>query len=144
MYEKHFKLNARVFAGTAAGADMFISPQAAESLSRMKQALDAPDTIIAVTGHAGVGKSTLVSRTLHAISGKNAIVRIGEKRLDPDDVLEMLLVELGTARAPLGTIQKLRFFRQLLDRLATQNSRVLSLSRTRQRPVRKHCPNWRH
>ena len=103
---------------------MFISPQAAESLSRMKQALAAPDTIIAVTGHAGVGKSTLVSRTLHAISGKNAIVRIGEKRLDPDDVLEMLLVELGTARAPAGTIQKLRFFRQLLDRLATQNSRV--------------------
>ena len=103
---------------------MFISPQAAESLSRMKQALDAPDTIIAVTGHAGVGKSTLVSRTLHAITGKNAIVRIGEKRLDPDDVLEMLLVELGTARAPAGTIQKLRFFRQLLDRLATQNSRV--------------------
>ncbi len=78
---------------------MFISPQAAESLSRMKQGLAAPDTIIAVTGYAGVGKSTLVSRTLHAISGKNAIVRIGEKRLDPDDVLEMLLVELGTAKA---------------------------------------------
>ncbi len=124
MYEKHFKLNARVFAGTPVGADMFISPQIAESLSRMKQALVAPDTIITVTGHAGVGKSTFVSRTLHEISGKNAIVRIGDNKLDPDDVLAMLLVELGTARAPAGTIQKLRFFRQLLDRLATQNSRV--------------------
>ncbi len=124
MYEKHFKLNARVFADTPAGADMFVSPQIAESLARMKNALVAPDTIIAVTGPAGVGKSTLVSRTLHAISGKNAIVRIGEKRLDPDDVLKMLLVELGTAKAPAGTIQKLRFFRQLLDKLAKQNSRV--------------------
>lgn len=124
MYEKHFKLNARVFAGTPAGADIFVSPQTAESLARMKNALTAPDTVIAVTGHAGVGKSTLVSRTLHAISGKNAIVRIGDEKLDPDYVLEMLLVELGTAKAPPGTIQKLRFFRQLLDRLATQNSRV--------------------
>lgn len=124
MYEKHFKLNARVFAGTPAGADIFVSPQTAESLARMKNALAAPDTVIAITGHAGVGKSTLVSRTLHAISGKNAIVRIGDEKLDPDYVLEMLLVELGTAKAPPGTIQKLRFFRQLLDRLATQNSRV--------------------
>ena len=124
MYEKHFNLNKRIFHGTPADADIFVSPQTAASLARMKKALAAPDTIIAVTGHAGVGKSTLVSRALHAINGKNAVVRIGEKKLDPDDVLEMLLVALGTAKAPAGTIQKLRFFRQLLDSLKTQNSRV--------------------
>ena len=99
MYEKHFNLNKRIFHGTPADADIFVSPQTAASLARMKKALAAPDTIIAVTGHAGVGKSTLVSRTLHAISGKNAVVRIGEKKLDADDVLEMLLVALGTAKA---------------------------------------------
>ncbi len=124
MYEKHFNLNKRIFDGTPADADIFVSPQTAEILARMTKALAAPDTIIAVSGHAGVGKSLLVSRMLHAISGKNAVVRIGKKKLDPDDVLEMLLVELGTPKVPAGIIQKLRFFRQLLDRLKTQNSRV--------------------
>ena len=77
MYKNHFGLERRIFRGNAAAADVFVGPQTASILTGIKKALTAPDAVVTLTGPVGCGKSTVVAHSLGAISGKNAIVRVG-------------------------------------------------------------------
>jgi type II secretory pathway predicted ATPase ExeA len=109
MYKKHFGLERAIFRGNAAGADVFVGPQTASILTGIKKALSGTDAVVTLTGPVGCGKSTAVAHSLSAISGKNAIVRVG--------------------RFPLqrGGNQKLVLFRQLLFNLAQNDSRMFVL-----------------
>lgn len=127
MYKNHFGLERRIFRGNAAGADVFVGPQTANILSGIKKALSAPDAVVTLTGPVGSGKSTAVAYSLGAISGKNAIVRVGRFPLQRGELLDLLFDHMRIQQRPQRGNQKLALFRQLLFNLAQNDSRMFIL-----------------
>ena len=127
MYKKHFGLERRIFRGNAAGADVFVGPQTANVLGGIKKALSGPDAVVTLTGPVGCGKSTTAAYSLSAISGKNAIVRIGRFPLQRGELLDLLFDHMRIQHRPQRNNQKLTLFRQLLFNLAQNDSRMFIL-----------------
>ncbi len=123
MYETHFGLKKRPFRALAAGTDVFVGPQTASTMAGLKKALTAPDSIVAVSGPVGVGKTTIVRRALEAVGDNQVIISVGRMQLGHDEVLELLLEEMG-AKLPAGTVQRFTTFRRLLKQHADDGRRV--------------------
>jgi len=123
MYETHFGLKKRPFRALAAGTDVFVGPQTASTMAGLKKALTAPDSIVAVSGPVGVGKTTIVRRALEAVGDNQVIISVGRMQLGHDEVLELLLEEMG-AKLPAGTVQRFTTFRRLLKKHADDGQRV--------------------
>ncbi len=124
MYETHFGLKKRPFRAHAAGTDVFVGPQTAATIAGLKKALANQDSIVIVSGPIGVGKTTLVRRALDAVGNKQTIISLGRMHLGHDEVLELLLGEMGVT-LPAGTVQRFTTFRRLLKEHAEQGSRVI-------------------
>jgi len=127
MYKKHFGLERRIFRGNAAGADVFVGPQLAQILGGVKKALSGMDSVVSITGPVGSGKSTAVAHSLSAISGKNAIVRVGRFPMQRGELLDLLFDHMRIQNRPARGNQKLALFRQLLFNLAQNDSRMFVL-----------------
>jgi type II secretory pathway predicted ATPase ExeA len=127
MYKKHFGLERRIYRGNTAGADVFVGPQTASIVTGIKKALAAPDAVVTLTGPVGCGKSTAVAHSLGAISGKNAIVRVGRFPLQRGELLDLLFDHMRIQQRPQRGNQKLALFRQLLFNLAENDSRMFLL-----------------
>jgi type II secretory pathway predicted ATPase ExeA len=127
MYNTHFGLERRIFRGNAAGADVFVGPQTTNILTGVKKALSGTDAVVTLTGPVGSGKSTAVSHSLSAISGKNAIVRVGRFPLQRGELLDLLFDHMRIQQRPQRGNQKLALFRQLLFNLAQNDSRMFVL-----------------
>jgi len=127
MYKKHFGLERRIFRGNAAGADVFVGPQTARIVGGVKKALSGMDAVVSITGPVGCGKSTAVAHSLSAISGKNAIVRVGRFPMQRGELLDLLFDHMRIQNRPARGNQKLALFRQLLFNLAQNDSRMFIL-----------------
>ena len=125
MYEQHFGLKKRPFRANAIGTDVFVGPHIAATMAGIKKALSTNDAIVTVSGPVGSGKSTLVTRALESISDSRIIIRVARMRLDSEDVLELLLDELGVQDRPRGTIQKFTLLRRRLKELEENKTRVI-------------------
>jgi type II secretory pathway predicted ATPase ExeA len=123
MYETQFGLTKRPFRALATGSDVFVGPQTAVAMAGLKKALAAPDAIVCVTGPVGVGKTTTVRRALSAIGSNQVVVTVGRMQLGHDEVLELLLEEMGV-EMPAGTVQRFTAFRRLLLQHADAGARV--------------------
>lgn len=123
MYETHFGLNKRPFRALAAGTDVFVGPQTAATMAGLKKALAGSDSIVTVSGPVGVGKTTLVRRALEAVGNKQTIISVGRMQLGHDEVLELLLEEMGS-KLPASTVQRFSTFRRLLKQRADEGTRV--------------------
>ena len=123
MYETQFGLNKRPFRALATGSDVFVGPQTATAMAGLKKALSAPDAIVSVNGPVGVGKTTIVRRALDAIGKQQVIVTIGRMQLGHDEMLELLLEEMGV-ELPSGTVQRFTTFRRLIKQHADEGTRV--------------------
>jgi type II secretory pathway predicted ATPase ExeA len=123
MYETHFGLNKKPFRALATGSDVFVGPQTASTMAGLKKALTTPDSIVTVSGPAGSGKTTLVRRALEAIGDQRLVISIGRIQLGHDEVLELLLEEMG-AEVPTGTVQRFTEFRRLLRAQRDNGSRI--------------------
>ena len=124
MYVQHFGLKSRPFRTSATGPDVFVGPQTAKTMAGLKKALDVPDAVVTVTGPVGVGKTTLVYRALNALGDSRVIISVGRMHLADDEVLELLLDELGTRQTPNGTVQRFSLFRRLLKGFSDKGTRV--------------------
>ncbi len=124
MYVQHFGLKKRPFRANATGTDVFVGPQTVTAIAGLKTALQSNDSVVAVYGPVGVGKSTLVTRALEAVGENRIIIRVSRMRLNSDDVLEHLLAELGADEIPGGTIRRFTEFRKRLKSLEAAQTRV--------------------
>ena len=124
MYEQHFGLRKRPFRANVNGTDVFVGPHIAASMTVLKKALTAQDAIVTISGPVGSGKTTLVNHALESIGKNQKTVLVTRMRLDSNDVLELLLDELGVEERPNGTIQKFTLFRRHLKILAENGTRV--------------------
>jgi general secretion pathway protein A len=125
MYEQHFGLKKRPFRANANGTDVFVGPHIAATMAGLKNALIANDAIVTLSGPVGSGKTTLVNRALESNGSNQKMILVTRMRLDSNDVLELLLDELGLEERPNGTIQKFALFRRHLKKLAESDKRVL-------------------
>ena len=125
MYEQHFGLNKRPFPAKARGNDVFVGPQTAKTMAGLKKALASQDAVVAVSGPAGSGKTTLIAKALDALSGTHKTVRIGRMHVQGADALEFLLEELGLKDLPKGPIRQFSALRRRLHELETENSRLV-------------------
>jgi type II secretory pathway predicted ATPase ExeA len=125
MYENYFGLKKRPFRALASGNDVFVGPQTATTMAGLKKALSTPDAIASVSGPIGAGKTTIVNRAVHAIGEQRLIVALGRIHLGHDEVLELLLDEMGADPIPAGTVQRFTKFRRLLQEQSTNNTRVV-------------------
>jgi type II secretory pathway predicted ATPase ExeA len=123
MYETQFGLNKRPFRALATGSDVFVGPQTATAMAGLKKALSVPDAIVSVNGPVGVGKTTIVRRALDAIGKQRVIITVGRMQLGHDEMLELLLEEMG-AELPSGIVQRFTTFRRLLKEHADNSIRV--------------------
>jgi type II secretory pathway predicted ATPase ExeA len=127
MYKNHFGLERQIFRGNVAGPDVFVGPQVASIMSGIKKALAGTDAVVSITGPVGCGKSTAVSHAVSAISGKNAIVRVGRFPLQRGELLDLMFDHMRIQQRPPRGNQKLALFRQLLFNLAANDSRMFIL-----------------
>ncbi len=124
MYLQHFGFQKRPFHATVTGSNVFVGPQIAATMAGLKKSLASKDAIVTVRGPVGSGKTTLVTRALESVGETRHIVAVARMRLDSDDVLELLLDELGVEDRPTGTIRKFAAFRHRLKELEDDNCRV--------------------
>ena len=127
MYQQHFGLRKRPFAASASGTDVFVGPQTAKAMMALNKALTVADAVVTVIGPAGVGKTTVVKRALAGMVESSVIVTVGRMQLEHDEVLELLLEELGARTIPAGTVQRFSQFRRMLKGLTDGHKQVFIL-----------------
>ena len=125
MYEQQFGLKKRPFLAKATGNNVFVGPQTAKTMLGLKKALMSRDAVVAVSGPPGAGKTTLVAKSLDALSGSHKTVRIGRIHLEGTEVLEFLLEELGATELPKGTIRRFTALREQLGQLEANGTHVV-------------------
>jgi general secretion pathway protein A len=125
MYQNHFGLKKRPFGASASGNNVFVGPQAATTMAGLKKALLTPDAIASVSGPIGAGKTTIVNRAVCAVGEQRLIVSLGRIHLGHDEVLELLLEEMGADPIPVSTVQRFTKFRRLLQEQSKKNTRVV-------------------
>jgi len=125
MYEQHFGLTKRPFPAMTPTADVFVGPQAAAVVASIEKGLSNEDAVVAVSGPAGVGKTTAVRRALNAVGQNRIVISIGRIPLGHDEIIELLLAGLGATQLPKSTVHRFATFRRLLQQYAEQHKRVL-------------------
>ena len=125
MYEQHFGLKKRPFRAVAKGTDVFVGPQTAKAMAGLKKALQTQDSVVTLSGPAGVGKTTIAGRVVELMAETHRAVSIARQKLDSADLLEFLAEELGVSSLPSGAIRRFREFRRRLAELEAENRRVL-------------------
>ncbi|MBT6210265.1 MAG: AAA family ATPase [Woeseia sp.] len=120
MYEEHFGLSSRPFGAKAEGKDVFVGPEQTKATTRMHKGLTLGDSVAIVTGMVGVGKTTVVTRSLETIVNGRVVIWIGRMRLDSDELMALLLAGFGVSSRIKGTVRKfVTLKRLLLERAAT-------------------------
>src|SRR5262245_63714174 len=113
MYYAHFGLERSLFGeGIAADADFFRVAKHDRMIAHFKLALATPSSAIVLHGPAGVGKTTLMSTALRAISTRLALAWVGGMATNAPELLELLLVELGINTLRTTRIERLQLWRQ--------------------------------
>ena len=125
MYETYFGLKKRPFRALASGNDVFVGPQTATTMAGLKRALSTPDAIASVSGPIGAGKTTIVNRAVDAVGEQRLVVTLGRIHLGHDEVLELLLEEMGADPIPVSIVQRFTKFRRLLQKQTDKNTRVV-------------------
>lgn len=124
MYAPQFGLENKPFPLLPAGAEVFVSPQAATLISQMRAACAGDDAIVTVSGPRGVGKTTLVKRALSATGLRRQTVTIDGEPLQSDEVLESLLMLFGFAEPPSGRDAQMATWQEKLGELKAANTHV--------------------
>lgn len=125
MYEDHFRLKSNPFRTAAKGPGVFVGPQQAALMSRLQRALAGSDNVVTVTGPVGIGKTTVVKRTLETNDKHQMVAWIGRMRLAPDEMLDLLLSGFGVKARVTGTVRRFALFKRLLAERVAANIRVV-------------------
>ena len=125
MYQAHFGLDKGLFdSGIAQGASVFLGARQQAVIANAKVALSTLDSVLVLTGAAGVGKTTVASAALRESSTRLALGWLGGNPVNPSELLELLLVEFGLNPPRAGRMERLQLWRQFLNETNATDSRV--------------------
>ena len=126
MYHAHFGLERGLFGeGIAADAAVFRSAKRDRLIAHFKLALTSPSSAIVLHGSAGVGKTTLTSTALRAISTRLALAWLPGMATNSAELLELLLVELGVSTLRTTRLERLQLWRQFQGEMRATDSRLI-------------------
>ncbi len=115
MYQRFFELSKLPFSMTADPEFLYFTPQHREALAGLTYAMLARKGFMVLTGDAGVGKTTLLTRVLEYSAGSRIDASVVlHPTLSTAEFLEMILLKFGVADIPPSKTQRLAKLHQLL------------------------------
>ncbi|RPI63144.1 MAG: hypothetical protein EHM50_02785 [Lysobacterales bacterium] len=126
MYHVHFGLERGLFdEGIAADAAVFRNSKHDRLIAHFKLALASASSSIVLQGPAGVGKTTLTSTALRALSTRLALAWLNGMPTNAAELLELILIELGVSTLRTTRIERLQLWRQFQAEMRATDSRLL-------------------
>jgi len=95
MYERFYHLRERPFALSPDPDYLYPSRVHQEALDYLRYGLESHAGFVVITGEIGSGKTTLLQAVLRTLDSQTTVARIVNTILDPREVLEALMVDLG-------------------------------------------------
>ncbi len=114
MYERFYHLRERPFALSPDPDYLYPSRVHQEALDYLRYGLESHAGFVVITGEIGSGKTTLLQAVLRTLDGHTTVARIVNTLLDPREVLEALMVDLGLDPAGKSKPLMLRDLAQFL------------------------------
>jgi general secretion pathway protein A len=116
MYQSFFGLTREPFAMTPDPAFLFLTGAHREALAGLCYAVLGGKGFVVLTGDAGTGKTTLLTKMLRSIPPSRATFSvILNPTLSPDEFLELALLDFGIEDVPASKAQRLLRFREFLN-----------------------------
>jgi len=129
MYEAHFGLQGRPFdTGIAHEVDVFRGTRQTTIIDKAKLALAASDSVVTFCGPPGIGKTTLALAAVRSISTRLALARLSSLPTNANEMLELLLVDLGLNAHRASRIERLQMWRQYLEEMSATDTRVFIIA----------------
>ena len=115
MYQSFFGLKKEPFAMTPDPAFLFMTGAHREALAGLTYAILGGKGFVVLTGDAGTGKTTLLTKMLRSIPPARASFSVVlNPTLSPDEFLELALLDFGVAEVPASKAQRLLLLRNFL------------------------------
>ena len=116
MYQRFFGLTKKPFAMTPDPAFLFMTGAHREALAGLCYAVLGGSGFVVLTGDAGTGKTTLLTKMLEYVSPSRATVSmVLNPMLTPDEFLELALLDFGIRDVPASKAQRLVLLREFLN-----------------------------
>ena len=95
MYERFYELRERPFALSPDPDYLYPSRVHREALNYLRYGLESHAGFIVITGEIGSGKTTLLQTVLRGLDGQTTVARLVNTMLEPREVLETIMIDLG-------------------------------------------------
>jgi len=95
MYERFYRLRERPFALTPDPDYLYPSRVHKEALSYLRYGIESHAGFVVITGAIGSGKTTLLQTMLRGLDGQTTVARVMNTLLDPRELLEAAMIDLG-------------------------------------------------
>src|SRR3954469_20005922 len=95
MYERFYRLRERPFALTPDPDYLYPSRVHKEALSYLRYGIESHAGFVVITGAIGSGKTTLLQTMFRGLDGQTTVARVMNTLLDPRELLESAMIDLG-------------------------------------------------
>lgn len=95
MYERFYRLRERPFALTPDPDYLYPSRVHSEALGYLRYGIETHAGFVVITGAIGSGKTTLLQTLLRGLDGQTTVARVMNTLLDPRELLESAMIDLG-------------------------------------------------
>jgi len=95
MYERFYRLRERPFALTPDPDYLYPSRVHKEALSYLRYGIESHAGFVVITGAIGSGKTTLLQTMLRTLDSQTTVARVMNTLLDPRELLESAMIDLG-------------------------------------------------
>jgi general secretion pathway protein A len=121
MYQRFFGLTKEPFGMTPDPAFLFLTAAHREALAGLSYAVLGGKGFVVLTGDAGTGKTTILTKMLRSIPSSRATFSVVlNPTLSPDEFLELALLDFGIANVPASKAQRLVLLRDFLAESSKQ------------------------
>jgi general secretion pathway protein A len=95
MYERFYNLRERPFALSPDPDYLYPSRVHREALDYLRYGIETNAGFVVITGEIGSGKTTMLQTVLRGLDGRTSVARIVNTMLDPRELLETMMIDLG-------------------------------------------------
>jgi len=125
MYEKFYGLRQRPFTLTPNPDFLYLSRVHEEAMGYLRFGIESEAGFIALTGEVGAGKTTVLQALLRTLDQRVTVARLVNTLLDPRELLESILIDLGADTVPASKPAMLRDLTIMLVNQRQQRRRVV-------------------
>jgi general secretion pathway protein A len=125
MYEKFYGLRQRPFTLTPNPDFLYLSRVHQEALAHLRLGVESLAGFVSLTGEVGAGKTTVLQALLRTLDRRVTVARLVNTLLEPRELLEAILIDLGAEAVPPSKPAMLRDLAVMLVEQRRQGRRVL-------------------